>query len=287
MKRLVSLATIVLLMAVCAAQAEPVKLAYKFTEGELDKYKVSMNMDMNMPGLPDGKPLSVNMDMTLRQRTLEVFPDGSARVRAAYAIDRMTGPGMENAKAKTPQQSTVVMTMGPDGRVTSIEGMERLMAQAGMKGMDMSQLTSVMGLSALFPENAVDTGYTWSQTIPIPFLGGDATVNSTVLSVGEKIWSIPTIKIGQDFVMSADLSKMMQSVASSTGVGGQVPPGLTGNIAMNGRMEFDFANTLGKILKGRGDMAGTFSLHIPGSSGSTGMDMTMQMTMRISMSRFK
>ncbi len=290
MKRAIALAVVVMSLVACAAQAEPVKLAYKFTKNEVDKYKLSMNMTMNMPGLPDGKPLNMNMDMTLRQRTLEVFPDGSARVRASYAFDRVTGPGMDNAKAKMPQQTTVVMTMGPDGRVSNIEGLDKLMAGAGIPGMDMGQLSNMMGMNAMFPENPVDTGYTWSQSIPVPFMGTDATINSSVISVGEKIWSIPTVKIGQDFAMTGDIGKMMQSISSSIGGSGsnqQMLSSVTGNVAMNGKMEFDFANSIGKILKGKGDMAGTVSMHIPGSSGSAGMDMTMQMNMRISMSRFK
>lgn len=287
MKRLIPLALVLLFVAACAAQAEPMKLAYKFTKNEVDKYKLSMNMTVNMPGLPDGKPLDMKMEMTLRQRTLEVYPDGSARVRASYAVDRVTGPGMDNAKSKVPQQSTVVMTMAPDGRVSNVEGLEKLMGASGIPGMDMSQFGNMMGMNAMFPENPVDTGYTWNQTIPIPFLGTDATVKSSVLSVGEKIWSIPTVKICQDFAMTGDMAKMMQSVMGSSSSGGAVPAGLTGNMAMNGKMEFDFAHSIGKILKGKGDIAGTFNLHIPGSSGSTGMDMAMQMNMRISMSRFK
>ncbi|MGB9619813.1 MAG: hypothetical protein ACPL7K_05330, partial [Armatimonadota bacterium] len=59
-RRISVFALVVFVFAASAAQAEPVKLAYRFTRGELDKYRVNMTVDMMMPGTQSAAPLSMS-----------------------------------------------------------------------------------------------------------------------------------------------------------------------------------------------------------------------------------
>lgn len=76
-------ATALLLLAATSAFAQPIKLQYKFTPGEIDKYKLAIAVTLAMPQM-QGKsipPMNFAMTMTTTQKTLGVLPDGSAKVR--------------------------------------------------------------------------------------------------------------------------------------------------------------------------------------------------------------
>ena len=86
--------------------AEPVALAYKFVPGAIDKYKMSMSMDLNLVGAPQGRqmpPANMRMSMVVTEKTLGVLPDGSAKIRVSYSGFKMEGNPAMKVKGKMPK----------------------------------------------------------------------------------------------------------------------------------------------------------------------------------------
>lgn len=298
MKRWITIATLVLfVVAACAAQAEPVKLAYKFTKGELDKYRVNMSMNMAMPNVPGGgnmQPINMAMEMVAQQRTLAVLPDGSAKIRVTYSTPKMKVTGGPKTKQPVvPKQTfSVVMTMAPDGRVLAMEGMEKMFAASGLANSDMSQFTNLMGQYAFLPSEPVEIGTIWKQTVPMPFGAGDMTVDSVLQSYGERIWSLAAAGINQKFTAHIDLGQIIGSVMGSMPMKEkerQMISQMSGEIDMNGTMTFYFAPSIGKVLKGRGQMWAAITINMPAEAVRQGApgELCMAMDMKMTMTRFK
>lgn len=302
MKRLVvSLTALVFLCGlVCAAQGEPIKLAYKFTKGELDKYRMDISINMTMPALPGmGNPPPINMKMQAvqYQRTLEVLPDGSAKVRFTQSVsDLKVAGGPKGKMPEIPKQSiSMIFTMTPQGKVVSMEGTEKvqkMFESMGIQGFDPSLLTSQMGQYAFLPEEPVEVGSTWKQVIPLPMGWGEMTVESTLNSYGEQVWSQTAARITQTFTGKMDLAEVMKSVFAAMPMSEkerQAMAGFSGSMDMNGKMTFLFAPALGKILKGNGQMWATITINMPAEAVRQGApgEMTMVMEVNFSMTRFK
>lgn len=284
----------------CLVSAEPIKLAYKFTKGELDKYRsnVSMNVIMpSLPGLGNVPPISITMETVQQSRTLEVLPDGSAKIRTSYSVSSVKMSG--GPKGKTPQipkQSfSLVFTMSPQGRVTSVEGAEklkRMFESVGLPNFDMSFLTNQMTNYVLLPEEPVDVGSTWKEVIQFPLGWGEMSVESTLDSYGGQLWSHTTAHITQKFTGRVDLAQVVKSLASSPSWSEkerQAVSQISGTMDMNGTMTFIFAPILGKILKGTGQMWADMTLNMPSAAVAEGApaQIKMQMEVKFNLTRFK
>ncbi|MGC8863792.1 MAG: hypothetical protein ACP5R5_13605, partial [Armatimonadota bacterium] len=200
-RRISVFALVVFVFAASAAQAEPVKLAYRFTRGELDKYRVNMTVDMMMPGTQSAAPLSMSMEMISQQRTLAMLPDGSARLKVTFSSPKVKVTGAFKGKQPAiPKQSfSMLMTMAPDGRLLGIDGMEKVFAMRGAGNVDVSQLSNLMGQYVFLPSEPVEVGSHWTQSVPMPFEAGEMTVDSVLQSYGQQIWSLTTAAINQKF----------------------------------------------------------------------------------------
>ncbi len=297
MKRWITVATLICFVAAaCAAQAEPIKLAYKFTKGELDKYRINMTMNMSMPNIPGAGnmgPISMSMEMVAQQRTLEVLSDGSAKVRMTYSAPRvkMTGGAKTNQAAFPKQTFSVNMTMARDGRVLWMEGMEKMLAMSGLQNFDMTQFTNLMGQYALLPSEPVEIGANWRQVMAMPFDAGEMVVDSVLESYGNQIWSLRTAGINQKFGAHMDLGNIMRAVAGSMPTNGkerQMMQQMSGGLDMNGTMTFYFAPAIGKILKGSGQMWGAITINMPAEAVRQGApsELSMAMDMKMNLTRF-
>ncbi|MDH7601215.1 MAG: hypothetical protein QHI38_03605 [Armatimonadota bacterium] len=291
---------VVICCAVWSASAEPVKLAYKFTKGELDKYRSNISVTITTssgPGKPSIPPIVVTMETVQQSRTLEVLPDGSAKVRVSHSISSVSVSGVPKGKTPAvPKQSfSLVYTMSPQGRITSVEGaqnLQKMFESAGLRNFDMSFLTNQMASYVLLPEEPIDIGSTWKQVIPLPLGWGEVSVESTLDSYGEKIWSQTAARISQKFTGRMDLGQVVRSLAgsmASTEKERQAASQITGTMDMNGTMTFLFAPELGKILKGSGQMWAEMTLNMPGAAVAQGApsQMQMHMDMKCSITRFK
>jgi len=290
-RRITILALIVFLLAACAAQAEPIKLAYKFTRGGLDKYRVNMTVNMTLPSMPGTRsmsPISMSMEMLAWQRTLAVLPDGSAKLKITYSVPKVKLAGAANGRQPVlPKQSfSVVMTMAPDGRLLGIEGMERVFALQGAGNLDVSQFSNLMGQYVFLPSEPVEVGTRWTQTVPMPFDAGEMTVDSVLQSYGERVWSLTTAAINQKFGAHMDLGRVVNSVVDSAALGPkerQMMSQVSGSLDLNGTMTFYFSPTLGKILKGNGQIWASFAIGMPKEAVKQGAPAEVYMTMDMNM----
>lgn len=301
MKRTIMLAILAafVLSAISAAHAEGVKLEYKFTENELDKYKFAMTMNMNMPSmLGEALPSAFNMSFkyTMRQRTLEVYPDGSAKVRVHVSAPEMTGAGITKQDSDALlKPMTMTMTMAKDGRVLKMEGIEQLMEDVGAMGFDPSTMISQMGTITVFPSDPVEVGESWTQSIPFPIGGGDLKMTGTLLAYPDQLWNQKCARIKYDMSGQIDFGQMMKAIAagfSGQGQGDEVAQAISsmsGEMNITGSMVYDFATDLGKLLKGNGTFTMDIRIGMPAVAVAQGapshMEMSMDMTMTLT--RFK
>ncbi|MCX8053703.1 MAG: hypothetical protein N3B12_07835 [Armatimonadetes bacterium] len=297
MKRFTIAALILFALGSCATHGDPVKLAYKFVKGDLDKYRVNMTINMTMPGLVPGggvvKPISLGMEMVAHQRTLSVLPDGSARIKVTYSATKIKTINLPKVKqALIPKQTfSVVMKIAPDGRVLGIERVEKALAAVGLRNFDVSRLTNLMGQYALLPSEPIDVGANWKQNMPLPFGIGDMTIDSVLESYGKQIWSLTSAAINQKFSAHIDLGQIGNAIADLAPVDTRkrrMLSQLSGGLDLNGTTTFYFSPAIGKLLKGSGQAWAAITFGMPPEVVKHGAppEIAIAMDIRMTISRF-
>lgn len=284
----------VLALMAAAAFAEPMTLAYKFTPGDVDNYKMSMEMSMQMPGMPAP---NTSVTVTYTQKVLSVNPDGSAKIQVTYGAPTLSGApaAAKGAKAAAKLEGqSVIMTMSPRGQMLSMEGLDKIVAGSAMKNMDFSSLFSNSSNQALFPEGPVDVGQSWSQDVPFPFGGGQMKITSTLEDADMQIWNQKAVKIKQTFTGCLNMAQVMKAAMAgvdSTGKTANMPDlsKMMGDMNLDGDMTFLFAPEIGKLLKGDGAVKMNVVIAMPSDAKSHGTPSTfkMDMTMTIHITKFK
>ena len=296
MKRYIGVClVIVLVLSAVAAVAEPVTLAYKFSPGDVDKYNITMDMSMTMPGMTGQSgvsPMNMSMTVTCTQKTLSVNPDGSAKIKITYGAPVISGsPAVTKGAAKAPkiEGQSIVVTMSKRGQMLSIEGMDKLMGGQAMPGMDFSNLLSSQ---AVLPEGPVDVGQSWTQSVALPFGNSTMEVKSTLDDAGLQMWNQQAAKIKQTYKASLDLADMFKAItAAIAGKSGQTPDlsKLSGDLTMDGDMTYMFAPAIGKLLKGNGTIRADMNMNMPQDAVKQGAPSNIKFTMNmtIGITRFK
>jgi hypothetical protein len=211
MRRSVVTIAVLLTLSVLATQAQDkVLLRHKFTPDERLTYAMDAGGDVSMvvtdkaTGKTQPFQFQMKMRMGVSQETKSVDNAGVGEVNMQYgtmAMD-MTLPGMGQMHVDLdPAQGT--MTMGgkaqplpapltamlsqgitmkitPQGKVESIqggEGLQKVLEQAGMRGMDLQQMTQQNEIS--FPEQPVGPGDTWVQKVKMPLPGAGVAQEMT------------------------------------------------------------------------------------------------------------
>jgi hypothetical protein len=297
MRKILALVLIgVFACAACVAQAEPVKLAYKFRAGEIDKYKLRMRMAFDVAGLArltgQQGPMCMDFSIIVRQKTLGIYPDGSAKVLVSCGEPKINMPGMP-AMPKSKQPVTLPelrMVLAPDGSLRRIEGLEKALGFKGAGNVnfgaaDFSQFMNLMGQQAVFPSEPLEVGSSWENTIPMPFSGAALKVRSTLISDNMAVGKNRAACIQQNFDGSLDMGQVFKQMASMVPMKGQeneMLAGISGGAEMFGNMNYYFSPTLGKILKGSGEMAMSISISMPQKvtemGGPPRIDMTANIT---------
>lgn len=290
-------AVLLIVLAAGAAFGEPVTLEYKFKVGDIDKYKMTMDMSVQMPGMPAKEgvsPISMSMTMTCTQQTLAVNPDGSAKIKATNGKPTITGGPASAKGAKMPDLAgqSITFTMTKRGQTLSIEGLDNLLAGSPLKNMDLSSFFSPASNQALLPEGPVEVGQSWNQSVPFPFGGGAIGVNSELESADQQVWGLNAAKIKQRLAGSLDIGQFMKSLMAAVGTGGKQAVDLasmSGSLDLNGDMSFLFAPSIGKLLKGDGTIQAKMMMNMPSDAVRQGAPASIQvnLSMRINITRFK
>jgi len=265
------------IFAACAAQAEGVTLAYKFRAGEIDKYKLVMKMNFDIAGLgrvgmPAG-PMAMDFSMVMRQKTLGVYPDGSAKVMFSCGEPNIKMSGVPAiAKSKQPWRSpSMTVVLAPDGGLLKVEGLEKAFAFAGAKGIDLSALQinkfmGFLGQNPVFPSEPLEVGQTWETSVPLPFGNTQIKLLSTLVTDNAAVGRSRAAKVEQSFDGNLDFSEILKSISGMMPAnvpGRDMVSQVTGGMEMFGLMTYYFSPSAGKMLKGTGEMVANMSVKLP------------------------
>lgn len=284
------LALVCLILACTSAMADPLLLQYKFTPGEVEKYRMAMNMRLEMPGvsLPNGQSgVSMAMVIPYTQKTLGVLPDGSAKVKMIYGQPTISGlpAGAKTSDMAKIAGTSVVMTISRQGRIISMSGLDQLAANSPMKGMDFSSLFGCTTNEALFPDQPVEVGQCWKQAIPLPFVNSQLNVTTSLDGYDEEIMNRRVARINQYVDGSIDLSALMKQIVSGlNGGNSRVQTPALGNLEFSGNMKFYFAPSIGKLIRGGGNLSAALAMAMPAEAIRQGAPRSVSMTMKLAMS---
>lgn len=275
------------LALVCVpADAKSVLLSHSFKAGQIDNYKMTMDMRLSSASMPTlaGKPVTMKMSMTFRQKVLGILPDGSARVSLTYNQIKVSCPGFPQVKTQAMPPQTVTMTLAPDGSLIAIDGMSRMMAN--LPGLDFSQLAGQMGYYGVFPSEPVEVGQSWTKDIPLPFNSGALQVVSTLLNAAVPIGKQTVCKIKQDYQAYLDIGALMNAVAADQRANiGDFK--FSGGMEMKGWTVIYFSPSAGRFVKANGKAKAGMSFEMPPQLVSQGapQSISMDVDMTINIAR--
>lgn len=283
-------------LAVSAAVAEPVTLEYKFKKGGVDKYRLALDLSLDLSSIAAASgqnmpPMNFAMSVDLIQKTLDVYSDGSAKVKVTYTnpVIRGTGiPAAASKSAKAFQGQPVVMRISKRGKTMAIYGLDKMMSKAGVN-LDFSEFMNASSGNVFLPEGPVEVGQSWTESIPIPFGTSQIYLQSTFAGYDEEIWNLRVARIHQSCSGRLDLKEMVQSFLNAMASQlKQSPPDLSsmsGQLTLNGEMTEYFAPSIGKLLKSGGVMSAQIDVTLPqgltkqGAPASLSCGVNLQMAM--------
>ena len=238
MKRTILAATALLLIVSAVASADPVKLRYKYSEGDTYVYSMSAtgkgDMGMTFSGMggdPDAEaykemPLQMELAMALETNVKDIRDDGLAVIESLisrYSVSQAGETVVDYNPAAGKKEGCpteleelfmqpIEMKVDPQGGVSDISGLEKLRQIAPQ--FDMGRLVSQM--QQPWPEKALDVGDKWTQELPFlsnPDAGKtDAPLNHLECVDYEEGKGLNCAKITTRF--SGDLSGMMEGMLS-------------------------------------------------------------------------
>lgn len=269
-------AVVGLLAGATAALAEPVALQFKYTKGEVDKYRMTLGVSLDLSELPAGAvktapPVTdVTMTIAMVQKTLAVYPDGSAKVRITFSQPSFEGiklpPDASKAAGSILGQG-IVVTLSKRGLPLSVQSLGKLTQSAKMPKVDLSSAFNASSSFAFLPPGPVELGQSWGANIPLPFANSQLNVQSTFAGADEEIWNIPVARIKQTCSGQMDLKEMVQSLltAAAGSLKGAAPDlsSMSGYLSLNGEMTHYFAPAMGKVLKSDGSLQAKISVTMP------------------------
>lgn len=172
--------------APAAPAASAVTLRYKFTPGQVHRYKMTTNVAGTMLTGQSGAgfPINTAMQIVMKQTVKEVrATDGAATVtiqiesmRSAMNGQEQTIPEAQQAAMKKPMTQVIL----PTGKVLSLTLPDT--PGMSMPGIDFSKSLNSVGVA--FPDGPLKAGETWKSTVSSPGMEGtDLTYDSTLTSL--------------------------------------------------------------------------------------------------------
>ena len=160
------------LKAVPAPTAAPLELRMKFKPGDVNKYQMTMQANILLPGQPAGAVTryDTNISMVIQQRVVKANPDGSAEV----AISTLSGLGLVGGQPLKVDINAKPSTITFDAR-NNIVNIKNLSPSA--TGNDVTgkifQSGALSTQGVYLPRQPVKIGDKWTQKVNISGLGQD------------------------------------------------------------------------------------------------------------------
>jgi len=281
----VFLVVAILISAAACVIAEPIALEYKFKQGEVNAYKVAMTMSVAAPQMAAASaPASARTEMTITYKTLEVLPDGSAKIEVSTSAPAMSEGG-KNVSSGNAKGSTKVVVMSKQGQITSSEGEDSDMVSSSLQNMDFSGLLNGASRQILFPSGPVDVGQKWTQDAPMPFGGSKLSVSSTLVGL-EGSGQEKNARIRQAFAGKINLGDVMKAMAGTSNMSPEQSAQMSqinGTVNITGDMQFLFSPNAGKMVRGGGDLTAKVIIGLPNNKNESASSSTKNINLTVSM----
>ncbi len=241
-----------------APSASPaVTLRYKFAVGQVHRYQydAAMNMLMDTGQTEAGVPITMTMQIVVRQTVKSIRPaDGAAtlstQIESLHLLrggQEMPLPDAQMTKIKQP----FTQVMLPTGKILSID--MPALGGAGGPGMNIGKgLMSDFLSAAALPEGPVKVGDTWNGTSTPAAAGIDGASTSTLAGVDQKNGAtVATIHNKQAGTINSPMTEAvpggMKMSGQKAGASDQVFDVTTGTLqAAQGASTTDMLMTLGQ-----------------------------------------
>lgn len=165
----------------CGEAPKTVKLAMKFTPGQQLVYEMTSEYKIRVDS-PDPASEDSRSKGEMIQETLEVLPDGSARVKESSSWS-WTEPDSDGSVKVVSSTESLTYRIAPSGRISEFEILNDDEAsqwrEYAQSKLEQSQPT--------FPEEEVPIGYTWMQSVKIFKPNDEALDATTTYKVSELV----------------------------------------------------------------------------------------------------
>jgi hypothetical protein len=263
-----------LLSLALGAFAEPVKLEYKFKKDDSIKYDVTMGIKLQCPDIPEfaqNLPSNITTSMTQAQRVVEVYEDGSAKVKQWAGNFKMSAPGMPEMPSGQIPDSTTYSTMSKLGKVLSVDlGQPTGTATTPMpfSNTDINKFIREIGDMGAFPVDPVEIGSSWTKNIPIPAKLGSASVKTTMVSSSATCAGMNAVQMTQTMKGSVNVAELIKTIMSTFAAA--IPnasqaqiPNFTGTVDLVAASDSFFSQELGKVVGQNGTGKLTVNVVMP------------------------
>ncbi len=243
-----------------AAIAKSVQLRFKHAAGQIDRYKILMEVNVvvpNMPQLPCG-PLNMKMGFVWTQKVLGILPDGSAKVRFTYQDMKLVASErtLEFTKNHLNDMAWTAI-IDREGNVTKVQ-------RAGGAGVHTGKQNEVgdglwLLIGGCFPRESMEVGDCWDANYPMPWKSGEIRTVSRLDAAAVTRGKFVVSKITQSTSGQLDISKVLVGLA-------QLSPKfaardrdmlkdfsqIKGAVSVNGSSTLYFAPEQGRIVQADG-----------------------------------
>lgn len=281
MKRVIPIVVVIaiaigLFFVISRNKASGLNFEYKFKPGQVDKYKTTMDMTMNIPGMPSrltggSSALTMNASFVTTQKVVSVKWNGSANMEILLSNFQMSMPGMPAGMTPSMPDQKYTMTMSKDGEFGNFISTGN--TSSGL--MDTKSLFNQMS-SYQLPGKRLKLGESYEAKVPMPF-GGQMRVISKLAALNVPIAGTTAAKIIQQYNGHCDLDEMAKKLEK------EKPQ--TKGLMSKGTMDIDghgviyFSTTEGKLIETHTATNATIKTDIPGRPGQSEMKMDMKMHM--------
>lgn len=259
MKRTSILIVFCLAFAAQAFCQDSVTLQYKYTAGELLRYKMVMDASMQLDTPNGSLTIPVRMAAVMKQRTKRVLKDGNAELVVAFESMRMQ-LGTEVREMPVKELPVMTVTVSKHGQVCSanVPGMA---ANPFMNSQMMN--SGGFGNYVVFPEGPIKVGDAWELNLPqVQGLEG-IRAGGELLSTNTKLGKYTVSKIRQTIGGNLNLDM-------PTGLGMQTNsamPGMKMDGAFLGDGTVFFSAERGQMIRADGRVDLQVNVNIPEING--------------------
>lgn len=211
-KAIVLTLALAILLSSSVFAEKTVKLQFKFKPGDIDKYKLAVNIgvktNLPIPGAADN--LGINMSVIMRQKVLGVLPDGTAKVRISYDDFNMSITGVKTPETGKVPASWMTVKMDSTGEILEILEIDPALSVRGFNGVEFSQALTKFAFFGTLPKWDLEVGSKWMYPIP-SFLGStEVKMISTLDAVALPFGNYTASKITQNMEGRLDGSQHMR-----------------------------------------------------------------------------